>query len=144
MTRLQRLRACVSLAVGVSAPPTMGATPPEHFILGTWQFEVPGTHCTETHIYLRNGTRHATSGREVLVSKFTLSARAGVGGYYELTDTVVAANGQPDCSGGVTNVGATSTVYVAFMAPGDAMLQCREASFKNCYGPLKRVRGSDS
>ena len=122
-----------------AAPPR--APKPDHPILGTWIFLVPGTNCHETYYVRPNGTTLVTSGEEVTESVYEIDDTAGAKGFFRTTDQIVKGNGKKDCAGAITPVGQKTTNYIRFDSSGDVMIMCRDESMKACFGPLRRVRG---
>jgi len=144
MNAILKLQAsAVSLVLVASlapaAPPR--APKPDHPILGTWIFLVPGTHCHETYYMRPNGTTLVTSGEEVTESVYEIDDTLGAKGFFRSTDQIVKGNGKKDCAGAITPVGQKTTNYIRFDSSGDVMIMCRDESMKACFGPLRRVRG---
>jgi hypothetical protein len=117
---------------------------PGHPIIGTWSLDVPGTDCEETYFMRQDGTTLVTSGEETGQSAYEIDDEPGPDGFYKSTDRVTKDNGRPDCSGGVTKVGAQVVLYIKFHPSGDMMVMCKGPSLEACIGPFYRVGGEGS
>ena len=124
---------------GVAAPVS-----PDHPIVGTWQVLAPGTACTETYTFRKNGTKRSQSAGEIQESKFAISSKPSAAGYYKLTDTVVESNDKLDCSGSSTPVGDTVSVFVRFEQGLKVFSFCYTEAKDKCVGPFKRTAGRAS
>jgi hypothetical protein len=111
----------------------------DHPILGYWRLASLDGRCVETHQFGADGRSHATSGEEAAVSKFDISSEPLRSGYYRIVDTIVEDNGLPDCSGSVTPVGDTSTMYVLFSVSGDSFLLCEAERQDSCFARATRL-----
>lgn len=117
---------------------------PDHPIVGTWRIMAPGTTCVETHTFRENGTKTSQSADEIQKSEFAISPKPSAAGYYKLTDTVVASNGKPDCSGFSSPVGETVSVFVRFERGLDVFSFCYAETQDKCVGPFRRAVGRAS
>jgi hypothetical protein len=115
-----------------------------HPIIGTWIFAVPDTDCEETYYMRQDGTTLVTSGREVAESVYEIDDEPTAKGFYKSTDRIVKDNGKPDCSGGITKVGAAVTNYIRFHPSSNMMIICKDESLDACFGPLFRLGGQSS
>jgi hypothetical protein len=131
------------IATLVKAEPPR-APKPDHPILGTWTFAVPGTNCRETYFIRPDGRTLVTSGEEVSESIYQIDDEPTAKGFFKTTDKTVKDNGKKDCSGSVTPVGQESINYIRFHPSGDMMIMCRDESLNACFGPLRRDRGLDA
>ncbi len=60
-------------------------------------------------------------------------------GFYRVAETVIEANGKPDCSGDLHEVsGEPVTRFIQFSPKRDQFIVCKEESLKACFGPFKR------
>jgi hypothetical protein len=128
--------ALASLAsAAIAAPPAAN-----HPIIGTWTFQVPYTHCTETYHFRADGTMSTTSAEETTEITFDISPGASFSGFYKLTDKVTKTNGKKDCSGELTQVGEETLNYVQLDPKGESMVMCKAPSLDECFGPLWRPK----
>lgn len=137
-------RTALTLLVSVATIPALAnsrvVVTPDHPILGTWVFALPGQNCSETYRFFPNGTSRVTSGEEEAESEYEISAQPGVNGFYRLVDTVTKDNGKKDCMGQVTPAGDKATNYIRFHPSGNAFVMCQAESLDTCFGPLNRVK----
>lgn len=137
---MQRL-ACLLIAllsISTASADTTPSVDPDHPILGTWAFIVPGTRCVETYHYYANGTTRATSADEVAESRYQISDMPSFNGTFKLVDTATKDNGKKDCSGNITPVGDSVTLFVYIDPANQSMLICQKENGTNCFGPLLR------
>jgi len=113
--------------------------PSNHPLLGTWHFEVPGTHCAETYTFKRDGFRTYRSATEVGKSKFVVSPKPDDSGYYTLTDTIVESNGKSACVGEASPVGDVVTLFIRFEDSADTFFICPAKVNDGCFGPFEKA-----
>jgi hypothetical protein len=116
----------------------------DHPFIGTWKLPIAQLNCTETYLFLRDGTSRVTSAEEISESRFEISPAPSASGFYRWTDTIVKNNGKKDCSGTVTKAGKTVTQYVLFHHSGNIFFICQEEKRNTCFGPFYRQRGQDT
>ena len=136
----------VSIAAGaVLAGAAFGAPPaPTHPILGTWQYTLPNSECSETYYFRRDGTYQATSGEQISESKYEVTALPDKKGFYKLVDTVVKDNGKKDCIGQVVEVGHKATNLIFIHPSGQTLIVCKSEVMSTCFGPVRRLQGRES
>lgn len=112
-----------------------------HRLYGKWTWTYSKNNCTEVYEYRPDNTSVVTSGEEVGESRFTITDKPDLNGFYRMVDVVTKSNGRTGCDGepGGTPVGDTATIYVLFHPTKDEMLICQEPSLDACFGPLRRV-----
>lgn len=132
----------LSTVIAASYAPNAPTPRPNHPILGSWKFVVPGSNgCFEIYTFRPNGTRGFSSAQEEGEATYTISAQPSEHGYYMLTDTVTRDNEKPDCSGSVTPVGDNVTLFVRFNPQSaDEFIICGEESLAACFGPFVRLK----
>ena len=118
--------------------------PPEHPILGTWEFTEAGEDCSELYHFRSDGTTLVTSGAEVAELEYQIVADPSPKGFYRIESTVVKDNGKQDCAGELTEVGQRATIFIQLLPSGEAITMCQSESTDACFGPLRRVPGQDS
>jgi len=111
-----------------------------HPILGSWRYDFPDLPCFESASYRVDGTRSGTAYRENLLSAFEISETPDAKGYYHWTDTVIWANGQPDCRGQETPVGDVAKGRLLFNADRTEFTDCIGENSGRCWGPYRRIR----
>lgn len=113
----------------------------QHPLYGKWTWTYQKNNCTEVYDFRSDNTKYVTSGEEVAESSFTISDSPDSNGFYQMTDEVTKSNGKTGCDGapGGTPVGDTVTIYIFFHPIKNEMAICYDASFKGCFGPLRRV-----
>ena len=116
----------------------------DHPFIGTWKLPIAQLNCTETYLFLRDGTSRVTSAEEISESRFEISPAPSARGFYRWTDTIVKNNGKKDCSGTVTKAGKTVTQYVLFHHSGNIFFICQEEKRNTCFGPFYRQRGQET
>ncbi len=141
-----RLLPLLALALASSLPGMpAGAAPlrPDHPLIGTWAFAIPGAHCTETITFLAGGMSAVTSGDEISEATVEISDTPAASGFYKWVDTVTRSNGGKDCAGGSTPVGDVATNYIRLLgARDDRFAVCTAENPDECYGPYVRQAGS--
>lgn len=112
---------------------------PTHGLYGKWAWTYH--NCTEVYDYRPDNTSIVTSGEEVGESRFTITDKPDLNGFYRMTDVVTKSNGRTGCDGepGGTPIGDTATIYIFFYPTKDEMLMCQEPSLNACMGPLRRI-----
>ena len=116
----------------------------DHPFIGTRKLPIAKLNCTETYLFLRDGTSRVTSAEEVSESRFEISPAPSASGFYRWTDTIVKNNGKKDCSGAVTKAGKTVTQYVLCHHSRNIFFICQEEKRNTCFGPFYRQRGQDT
>ena len=120
--------------------PPLPADSSPHPLTGSWAWKLPGKACSETLIYRQDGSRSGTSGDEVMQTRYEVSDKPSLLGFYRLAETVTASNGKQDCSGDVHTVSAAPVVrFIQFSPKRDQFIACKEEALKACFGPLKRI-----
>lgn len=136
--------AMLAAAVLASAPVRAAELAIDHPFIGIWKLPIARLNCTETYLFLRDGTSRVTSAEEISESRFEISAAPSAGGFYRWKDTIVKNNGKEDCSGAVTKAGKSVTQYVLFHHSRNIFFICQEEKRNTCFGPFYRQRGQDS
>jgi hypothetical protein len=136
--------AVLAAAVLAGAPAGAADLAIDHPLIGTWKLPIAQLNCTETYLFLRDGTSRVTSAEEISESRFEISPAPSASGFYRWTDTIVKNNGKKDCSGTVTKAGKTVTQYVLFHHSGNIFFICQEEKRNTCFGPFYRQRGQDT
>lgn len=122
-----------------AAGPSAVAQATSHPLLGNWSWTLSKNSCAETLQYGADEIRKSTSGEEVTQSRYSVSPKPSLLGFYRVTETVIQANAKKDCSGDLHEVsGEPVTRFIQFSPDLKKMLVCREASLKACFGPLQR------
>jgi len=125
----------------MSANANVTGSPPHHPLYGQWVWTYEKNNCQEVYQYRSDNTTIVTSGEEVGESRFTISDKPDLNGFYKMTDVVTKSNGLSGCDGtpGGTPVGDTVTLYILFHPIKSEMLICQQPSLKACMGPLRRI-----
>jgi len=112
-----------------------------HRLYGKWTWTYSKNNCTEVYDYRPDNTSVVTSGEEMGESRFTISDKPDLNGFYRMTDEVTKSNGRTGCDGspGGTPAGHTVTIYMLFHPTKEEMLICQEPSLNTCFGPLRRI-----
>ena len=112
-----------------------------HRLYGKWAWTYSKNNCTEVYEYRSDNTSVVTSGEEVGESRFTITDKPDLNGFYRMTDVVTKSNGHPGCDGepGGSPVGDTATIYIIFHPSKDEILMCQEPSLNACFGPLRHI-----
>lgn len=112
-----------------------------HRLYGKWAWTYEKNNCTEVYEFRSDNTSLVTSGDEVSESRFTITDKPDLNGFYRMTDVVTKSNGRTGCDGepGGTPVGDEATNYIIFHPSRDEMLMCQNPSLNTCFGPLRRV-----
>jgi hypothetical protein len=127
-----------SLAMPAAA--SVGSSP-THRLYGTWSWTYSENNCTEVYNYRPDNTTVVTSGEEVAESRFNISEKPDLNGFYRMTDVVTKSNGRTGCDAepGGTPIGHEVTIYILFRPKSEEMLICQQPSLNTCFGPLRRV-----
>jgi hypothetical protein len=139
--------ALLALILGLYGIEARGAGKPiaaDHPIVGTWTYELPGSHCHEVFHIRPDGTTLFTSGSEIATSEFEITETPSPKGYYLMVDTIVRDNGKRDCLGQSTPVGHRASLFVRFNPAADVLVLCQDESAESCIGPLHRRRHAAS
>jgi hypothetical protein len=128
----------MSLSVATTVP-AAGLT--KHPLFGKWTWTRKENNCTEVYDYRPDHTSRITSGDEVSESRFTITDKPDINGFYRMVDEVTKDNGRAGCDGtpGGSPIGDKATTFVYIRQPGDEMVMCEAPSFSSCFGPLKRI-----
>jgi len=112
-----------------------------HRLYGKWAWTYEKNNCTEVYEFRSDNTSVVTSGEEIGESRFTITDKPGLNGFYRMTDVVTKSNGRTGCDGepGGTPIGDEATIYIIFHPAKDEMLMCQSPSLNACFGPLRRV-----
>ena len=131
------------------------AVPAAHPLVGVWRFMVlvapaaaasgaapaagkPVT-CTETMDYRANHIRLGTSGAEITRATYDVSAQPSADGFYRLAQTILEANGLPDCAGDLhSKTDNTLVRFIQFSPQKNQFIVCQSASLAACFGPFRR------
>jgi hypothetical protein len=143
MTKAWVLSALCAVSVAQAAPaPSEEASDPKSKIIGTWQWTLPGTQCTETYDYRPDGTLKVVSGEEKSDNTYTVTAADGSAGFVKVDATIVKDYGGEDCTESTeNNTGGSHVVYVLFDPSGNQQVMCQSQALNTCVGPLERVGG---
>ncbi|WP_234083497.1 hypothetical protein [Azonexus sp. R2A61] len=127
--------------ISLSAVANVTDSPPYHPLYGKWMWTYAKNNCQEVYHYRSDNTSVVTSGEEVGESRFTISDKHDLNGFYRMIDVVTKSNGLAGCDGtpGGTPVGDTVTLYIFFSPTKSEMAICQEPSLKACMGPLRRI-----
>jgi hypothetical protein len=122
---------------------------PQRFAGRTFELRPVGSRgqsgqCFDRYAFGADGALAVTSGREVLQMRWRTLPRT-VDSMLVIERTLVSGNGEPDCSGRVTEAtpGAVSRLYVLFHNNGNATLcvpTFTANTITNCYAYLDPVR----
>ena len=129
--------------------------PAAHPLVGVWRSTVVATPaaavsgtvplaskpvvCTETMDYRANHVRLGTSGKEITRATYEVPAKPSADGFYRLAQTILEANGQPDCAGDLhTKADDTLVRFIQFSPQKDQFIVCQSASLVACFGPFRR------
>lgn len=128
-------------SISMSAVANVTDSPQRHPLYGKWVWTYAKNNCEEVYHYRSDNTSVVTSAEEVGESRFTISDKPDLNGFYRMTDVVTKSNGLTGCDGtpGGTPVGDTVTLYIFFRPTKSEMLICQEPSLKACMGPLRRI-----
>lgn len=131
--------ALILCSIAISAIANVADSP--HPLYGKWSWTYAKNNCTEVYDYRPDNTAVITSGDELAESRFTISDKPDLNGFYRMVDVATKSNGRTGCDGepGGTPVGDTATLYIFFKPTKDEMVMCQEPSFKACMGPLRRI-----
>jgi hypothetical protein len=112
-----------------------------HPLYGKWTWTRAENNCTEVYDFRPDNTSRVTSGEETGESRFTISEKPDVQGFYRVVDVVTKTNGKAGCDGaaGGSPVGDTATIYVFIRPSRNEMVICEQPSFDACFGPLRRI-----
>lgn len=131
------------------------AVPAAHPLVGVWRSTVvvapaaaasgaaPSTSkpvaCTETMDYRANHIRLGSSGPEITRATYDVSAKPSADGFYRLAQTILEANGKPDCAGDLHSKADDTLVrFIQFSPRQDQFIVCQGASLAACFGPFTR------
>lgn len=130
-------------------------TPATHPLVGVWRATVvispaatasvaapsaaKPAACVETMDYRANHIRLGTSGAEITRATYDVSAKASADGFYRLAQTILEANGKPDCAGDLHSKADDTLVrFIQFSPRQDQFIVCQSASLAACFGPFRR------
>ncbi|MFC5300580.1 hypothetical protein [Azospira restricta] len=127
--------------LATSAVANVGYSSAQHPLYGKWAWTYAKNNCSEVYDYRPDNTSVVTSGEEIGESRFTISDKPDLNGFYRMTDVVTKSNGRTGCDGkpGGTPVGNTVTIFIFFHPTMSEMVMCQEPSFYACMGPLRRL-----
>ena len=151
-----------AVAQTISTSPAATVTallPPAHPLLGLWQstVAVPATPaaqaasdannppktkaCRETLDYRASHIRLGTSASEITRATFTVALSPSRAGFYRLSETTLASNGNADCAGDLHAASDETRVqFVQFSPRQDRFIICKDESLAACFGPFDRQR----
>ena len=131
---------CAGAASSIAADPASAPTAGTHPVTGKWIWKLHHNACMETLQFRADGSRAGTSGEESTEGQYQITPKPSLLGFYRLTETLMVANGQRDCSGDLHAAGEDRTTrYVQFSPKHDLLIICKTESLQACYGPLRRV-----
>jgi len=108
-------------------------------LLGNWSWTLAKNSCTETFQYSAGEMRKGVSGEEITQSRYSVSPKPSLLGFYRVSETVTQTNAKKDCSGDLHEVsGEPVTRFIQFSPDLKQIIVCREESLKACFGPLQR------
>ena len=130
-------------------------TPAAHPLVGMWRSTVvmapnvaasdaarsaaKPVPCVETMDYRANHIRLGSSGAEITRSTYDVSAKPSTDGFYRLSQTILEANGKPDCAGDLHSKADDTLVrFIQFSPRQDQFIVCQSASLAACFGPFTR------
>jgi len=116
-----------------------GEIPPDHPILGTWQYTVSES-CFETYEFRPDGIDHTISRDEIGDDRYEVSTAPDDRGFYKLTDIVMTSNGKKDCNGQTSPIGDVTSGYAMFgsiLAENASLLRTIAESVHGASGPHK-------
>lgn len=138
MRRPIPLAACLFTLTSAAAPSFSVRPPPEHPIIGKWQWTRDTNRCTEVYEFKADGTVPVVSGTERTDNIYEVGATPDINGFYKLTMTIIKDYGGKDCADDESLSSGESTNYIIF-DPGKMMyLSCQEPKLEYCFGPLRR------
>lgn len=115
--------------------------PPNHPVLGAWQWTDSRNHCTEVYDFRADGTVPVVSGDERTDNAYTISDTPDANGFFTLTLFTVKDHGGKDCGDDETdNTSMENVVYLLFEPKLTEFIICSEPRVEACFGPLRRVR----
>ncbi|GAB4510252.1 MAG: hypothetical protein Tsb0026_11800 [Sulfuricaulis sp.] len=128
-------------SIATTAVANVGNLSTQYPLYGKWTWTRTENNCTEVYDYRPDNTSMVTSGEEIAESRFTISDKPDLNGFYRMTDVVTKSNGRTGCDGspGGTPVGDAVTIYIFFHPTKNEMIICQEPSFNACFGPLRRT-----
>ena len=154
-----------AVAQTISTSPAAAVTallPPAHPLLGLWQSTVAvpatpstpaaqaandannqskGKACRETLDYRASQIRLGTSASEITRATFTVALSPSRAGFYRLSETILASNGNADCAGDLHAASDETRVqFVQFSPRQDRFIICKDESLAACFGPFDRQR----
>lgn len=134
------LAALIVCSVTTTAFANVGAMPTNR-LYGKWTWTYAQNNCTEEYNYRADNTTVVLSGEEKAESRFTISDKPDLNGFYRMTDVVTKSNGRTGCDGelGGTPIGHEATIYIIFHPKKEEMFICQQPSLDTCFGPLQRV-----
>ena len=95
--------------------------------------------CTETLDFRSNQIRLGSSGKEITRATYNVSPTPSADGFYQLAQTILEANGQPDCAGDLHHKADDTLVrFIQFSPQKDQFIVCQSASLAACFGPFRR------
>ena len=137
--------AMMALTSVLVTAPARGAPPArDHPILGSWEITGKDGACSEMYRFRSDGTVHVSSRDEVAEIDYDISPAPSAKGFYRWKQRISKDNGGKDCSGKVAKVGDTADWYVQFDPSRERMMVCKAESLRACFGPLRKIRGSDT
>ena len=131
-------------AVLACAPARAADLAIDHPFIGTWKLPIAQLNCTETYLFLRDGTSRVTSAEEISESRYEISPAPSASGFYRWTDTIVKNNGKKDCSGSGDQGRQDGHAVRAVPPLGNIFFICQEEKRNTCFGPFYRQRGQDT
>lgn len=106
-------------------------------IYGEWTIDYKG--CKESYKFNRDGTRLATSYKEISNGRFSVSSVNEKNKVIKLIDEVTESNLKPSCHGNPTPVGSKIDVFAGFSLDYKQMVICGDEALSDCYIALHRV-----
>jgi hypothetical protein len=141
MKTLATVLTCLLTASSLASSAVSADVAKGHPLIGEWTWTRKENSCTEVYSYRPDGTSRISSGEEVAETRFSISDKPDLNGFYRMDDEVTKDNGRTGCDGtaGGSAVGTKGTVYMIIRPAGDEMIICQKPSFDECFGPLRRV-----
>lgn len=139
--RAVALLAAAALSTAVLAQKSLRLPPPNHPVIGTWQWTDSRNNCTEVYDFRADGTVPVVSGAERTDNTYTVSDTPDAQGFYTLTMFTVKDHGGKDCGDDETdNTSMENVIYLLFEPKFTEFIICAEPRVDACFGPLRRVK----
>jgi hypothetical protein len=131
----------VSLCLLAASVAAQSSLPPNHPLIGMWEWTRDVNNCSETYDFRPDGTAPVVSGTERTENEYSVSLVADDKGFYRLTMRITKHHGGRDCSdSGNPPDDKPFTIFVLFSPDFQQHIVCYERSLNQCFGPLRRAR----